>query len=109
MANSTKKVRISVGKKANPHEGTHLADYLRKEYKKPNIRRGAEKMRVQLAVGRMIRRVLKQQKMSLRELARRMGGSISQAQRLLNDDNVNLETLTKFAMATGKDLKIELH
>lgn len=92
----------------NPYRGTNLDDFLKEEFKNPRIKKGAEEMRLKLAVGRMVRRIAKQQRLSFRALAKRMGGSISQIQRLMSDENVNLDTLTKFAVATGKKLHIEL-
>ena len=85
----------------NPYRGSKLEDFLKEEFRDPEIRKGAEQMRLKLAVGRMVRRIAKQKKLTIRALAKRMGGSISQIQRLMNDENVNLDTLSKFAVATG--------
>lgn len=92
----------------NPYRGTNLNDFLKEEFKDPKIKKGAEEMRLKLAVGRMVRNIAKQQRLSIRLIAKKMGGSLSQVQRLMNDENVNLDTLTKFAIATGKKLYIEM-
>ena len=94
--------------KKNPYRGTNLDDFLKEEFKNPAIKKGAEQMRLKLLVGQMVRRIVKQQKLSFRSLAKRMGGSISQIQRLMSDENINLDTLAKFAVATGKKLHIEI-
>lgn len=92
----------------NLYRGSNLDDFLKEEFRNPDIKKGAEEMRLRLAVGRMVRKITKQQRLSFRSLAKRMGGGISQIQRLMNDENINLDTLAKFAVATGKKLRIEL-
>lgn len=95
-------------KKTNPHIGSDFRDFLEGKLKNPSFRKEFEKVRLNLSVSAMVRRIMQHQRLSLRALAKRMQSSISQVQRLLNDENVSLETLAKFATATGKKLFINL-
>lgn len=56
----------------------------------------------------MVRRILKHKKMSLRALAKKMDSSVSQVQRLIQDDNVSLDTLARFAAATGSNVSVQI-
>ena len=92
----------------NIHEGAKLEDFLKEEFKDPEIKKEAEAIRLGLEIGQMIKRIIKQQKLSFRTLAQKMGGSLLQVQRLINNDNVNLNSLSKFAIATGKTLRVHI-
>lgn len=94
--------------KKNPHKGADFSDFLKEELKDPAFRREFEKARLNLTVGATVRRIMKHHKLSVRALAKRMQSSVSQVQRLLDDENVSLETLAKFAAATGKKLSVEI-
>lgn len=94
--------------KINPHRGSSFYDHLKDELKDPEFRRGFEKARAEIMLGQLIRRIVKQQRLSIRQLAKRMKSSVSQVQRLMSDANVSIEALAKFAAATGKKLTIQL-
>lgn len=95
-------------KKTNPHRGSSFSDFLKGELKDPNFRREFEKVTAELLIGQEVRRIAKEKGLSVRELARRMKTSVSQVLRLMNDANVSIEALARFAAATGKRLSIEL-
>lgn len=95
-------------KKTNPHRGSSFADFLGKDLKDPKFQREFAKATTELLVGQTVRRIAKEKRLSVRELARRMKTSISQVLRLMNDANVSIEALARFAAATGKRLCIEL-
>lgn len=95
-------------KKSNPHVGSDFKDFLAEQLKSPAFRREFEKARLNLSVGATVRRIMRHHKLSVRALAKRMQSSVSQVQRLLDDENVSLETLAKFAAATGKKLSVEI-
>lgn len=95
-------------KKTNPHRGSSFADFLAKDLKDPKFQREFSKATTELLVGQTVRRIAKEKRLSVRELARRMKTSISQVLRLMNDANVSIEALARFAAATGKRLCIEL-
>lgn len=94
--------------KKNPHKGSSFSDFLKEELKDPAFRREFEKAVAEIRIGQMVRRIVKQKKLSIRGLAKRMQTSISQVQRLMNDANVSVEALARFAAATGKKLSIDL-
>ena len=95
-------------KKTNPHRGSSFSDFLRDELKDPAFRREFEKVAAELMIGQEVRRIAKQKRLSVRQLAKRMKTSISQVQRLMNDANVSIDALARFAAATGKRLSIVL-
>ncbi len=95
-------------KKLNPHRGSSFSEFLKEELKDPGFRREFQKATTELMVGQMVRRIIKQKKLSVRQLARKMKSSVSQVQRLMNDENVSIEALSRFAAATGKKLSIDL-
>ena len=92
----------------NPHRGSSFSDLLKEELKNPEFRREFQKATTELIVGQTVRRIIKQKRLSVRQLAKRMKSSVSQVQRLMNDANVSIEALARFATATGKKLSIEL-
>lgn len=95
-------------KKNNPHRGSSFSDFLRSELKDPDFRREFERVTAELLIGQEVRRITKEKRLSIRQLAKRMRTSISQVQRLMNDANVSIDALARFAAATGKRLSIEL-
>lgn len=95
-------------KTSHKHAGSDFKDFLNDKRGDPSFNREFVKARLNLSLGAMIRRIMKHKKLSIRALAKKMKSSVSQVQRLLNDENVNIETLTKFAAATGKKLSIDL-
>ena len=95
-------------KKKNPHIGSDFKDLLNEELKDPEFKREFEKARLRIAVGAMVRRIAKQKKLSVRILAKKMRSSPSQVQRLLEDRNISLDTLAKFAAATGKEITVNM-
>jgi len=94
--------------KTNPHRGSSFNDHLREELKDPEFRREFEKARAEIVIGQMVRRIVKQKRLTIRQLAKRMKSSVSQVQRLMSDANVSIDALAKFAAATGKKLSIQL-
>ena len=95
-------------KKDNPHRGSSFSDFLKEDLKDPEFKREFEKVTAELMVGQLVRRITQQKRLSIRQLAKRMRTSISQVQRLMNDANVSIEALARFATATGKKLSIEM-
>lgn len=95
-------------KQTNPHRGSSFSDFLKDELKDPDLRREFEKITAELLIGQEVRRIAKEKRLSIRQLAKRMRTSISQVQRLMNDANVSIDALARFAAATGKRLSIEL-
>lgn len=94
--------------KMNPHRGSSFSDFLKEELKDPEFRREFQKATAEIMIGQMVRRIVKQKRLSIRQLARRMRSSISQVQRLMSDANVSVDALARFAAATGKKLSIQL-
>ena len=95
-------------RKTNPHRGASFGDFLAGELKDRDFKREFEKVTTELLVGQEVRRIAKEKHLSIRELAKRMRTSLSQVQRLMNDANVSIDALARFAAATGKRLSIEL-
>lgn len=94
--------------KKNPHKGSSFSDFLKEELRDSAFRREFEKATAEIRIGQMVRRIVKQRKISIRQLAKRMKTSVSQVQRLMNDANVSVEALARFAAAMGKKLLINL-
>ena len=94
--------------KHNTHRGSSFSEFLKEELKDPEFRREFERATAEILIGQTVRRIAKEKRLSVRELARRMKTSISQVLRLMNDANVSIEALARFAAATGKRLSIEL-
>lgn len=94
--------------KKNPHQGSNFSDFLKAELKDSAFRREFEKATAEIKIGQMVRRIVKQKKISIRQLAKRMRTSVSQVQRLMDDANVSIDALARFAAAMGKRLLINL-
>ena len=95
-------------RKKNPHKESSFSHFLKRELKDPAFRREFEKASAEIKIWQMVRRIVKQKKLSIRQLAERMQTSVSQVQRLMSDANVSLESLARFAAAIGKKLSIAL-
>lgn len=92
----------------NPHRGSSFADFLAEECSDPQFRREFDRVAAELLIGQTVRRIAKEKRLSIRQLAKRMRTSISQVQRLMNDANVSIDALARFAFATGTRLSIQL-
>jgi len=93
--------------KKNEHVGSDVMEDLKKRLKDEKFKTKFEKQRLKVSIGQMVKRIAKEKKLSIRQLAEKMHSSVSQIQRLIEDRNVSLETLVKFANATGKKLEIK--
>lgn len=94
--------------KMNPHRGSRFSDFLKEELRDREFAREFQKATAEIMIGQMVRRIVKQKRLSIRQLARRMRSSVSQVQRLMSDANVSVDALARFAAATGKKLSIQL-
>lgn len=94
--------------RTNPHRGSSFSDFLKEELKDPEFSREFQKVTAEIMIGQMVRRIVKQKRLSIRQLAKRMRSSVSQVQRLMSDANVSIDALARFAAATGKKLTIQL-
>lgn len=94
-------------KKKNPHVGSDVLKDLQKKLKKPEFRKEYEAARLHLAVGQAARKIAEKKSLSVRLLAKKMQASPAQVERLFQDKNVTLDTLAKFAVATGKSVHID--
>lgn len=81
---------------------------LERDLKNPEFKRDFEAMKTEIYLSEMIKRILQQCKISIRKLAKRMGTSKSQVERMINEPAANLgvDTLIRFAIAVNKKLKI---
>lgn len=94
----------------NPHMGENFRTYLKRQLKDPAHRRGYELARARLRLQMKIQALAKQKKLSIRQLAKRMGTSGTQIQRLLNTESekdFRLGTLVGISQALGKELVID--
>lgn len=94
--------------KTNPHRGSSFSNFLKEELKDPEFAREFQKVTAEIMIGQMVRRIVKQKRLSIRQLAKRMRSSVSQVQRLMSDANVSIDALARFAAATGKKLSIQI-
>ncbi len=88
------------------NRGSNFDDFLREEGLLEEVEALAAKRLIAYELGRIMAR----EKLSKAALARRMGTSRSQVDRLLDPDNesVTLATLAKAAAAVGQRLKVSL-
>ncbi len=93
--------------KKNIHIGSDVLADLKKRLKSPIFKEEYERARLQLAIGKEARKIAREKKMTVRHLAQKMHASPAQVERLFNDQNVTLDTLAKFAVATGKTVSVE--
>ena len=95
--------------KKNPYLGENFRTYLKRKLKDPEYRRGYELARARLKLQLKIQETVKQKHLSIRQLAKRMGTSGTQIQRLLDtetDKDFRLGTLVRISQALGKELVI---
>lgn len=94
--------------KRNPYIGRSVDKVLHEKMKNEDFRESYLKTRAELDLAREMKSILARKKIGLRALARRMHTSVSQAQRLTDDrvKSFNLDTLVRFAVATGTKLQI---
>lgn len=92
--------------KRNPHIGSDFDDFLRDEGFLDEVQTVA----VKRVVAFQLERAMKAERLTKTEMARRMGTTRAQLDRLLAPDNpsATLASLVKAANAVGKRLKISL-
>ncbi len=90
----------------NKHIGSKLDEFLEEEGVLPEV----EAIAVKRVIAYQLGELMKAQRMTKTQLAKRMGTSRSALERLLDPDNtsVTLLTLERAAKALGKHIKIEL-
>lgn len=88
------------------HIGSNFDDFLEEE----GLLAEAEAIAVKRVIAFQLGELMKEQKLTKTQLAKRMGTSRSSLERLLDPDNasVTLLTLERAAKALGKHIKIEL-
>jgi antitoxin HicB len=93
-------------RKSNRHRGSKFDDFLREQAIFDDVQAAA----VKRALAEAIEESMKEGKLSKVEMARRMGTSRSQLDRVLDPayTAVQLDTLIKAASAVGRDLRISL-
>jgi len=93
-------------RKRNRHRGSNFDDFLRDEAIFEDVQAAA----VKRALAEAVAEAMKDAKLSKVEMARRMGTSRSQLDRVLDPayTAVQLDTLIKSASAVGRDLRISL-
>ena len=94
----------------NPYLGENFRTYLKRKLKDPAHREGYELARARLKLQMKIQEMAKKKHLSIRQLARKVGTSGTQIQRLLDtesDKDFRLGTLTRIAQALGKELVID--
>ncbi len=94
------------GKKANPHIGAIVDDWLREE----GIHEEVTARAIKKVLAWQVEQAMKEQGLSKSAMARRMKTSRPALDRLLDPENhaVTLNTLTKAARAVGRQIKLEL-
>jgi len=93
-------------RKGNRHRGSSFDDFLREQAIFDAVQAAA----VKRALAEAVAEAMEEAKISKVEMARRMGTSRSQLDRVLDPANtaVQLDTLIKAASAVGRDLRISL-
>lgn len=94
----------------NPHIGENFRTYLKRELKDPEHRKAYELARARLKLQLKIQELAKQKRLSIRQLAKKMGTSGTQIQRLLDTESekdFRLGTLIGISQALGKELVID--
>lgn len=102
---AAKKRRVTA---TNPHIGGDALKDIDSWLKNDEFRAEYERVRQQITVDVAVKRIMKHQKWTVRTLAKKMGTSLSQVQRLTEGKNVTIDTLSKFAAATNSEFKINL-
>ncbi|HEC12939.1 MAG TPA: Fis family transcriptional regulator [Acidiferrobacteraceae bacterium] len=92
--------------KPNKHIGSRFDDFLDEE----GLLAEAEALATKRVIASQLRELMKEQKLSKMQLAKRMKTSRSALERLLDPDNpsTTLLTLERAAKALGKSIRIEL-
>jgi hypothetical protein len=90
----------------HPHEGSSFDDFLREE----GIYNEVTSTAIARVLAWQLRQQMEQQGLTKVEMARRMGTSRSQLDRLLKPDSagVTLDTIHRAAKAVGREVRIEL-
>ena len=90
----------------NKHSGSSFDDYLKEEGIQNEVYAGAYKQ----MFARQIKKAMKQQKISMKEMAQELNTSRSQINRILDPDNeaTRVESLVKIANAVGGHVEINL-
>lgn len=93
-------------RKANPHIGSDFDDFLRED----GIYDQAEAVAVKRVLAYELERSMQRAQLTKTDMAKRMGTTRAQLDRLLNPENpaTTLQTLVKAAGAVGKRVKISL-
>jgi antitoxin HicB len=91
--------------KKRPHLGSNFDDFLSKE----GLLADAQAVAIKRVVAFQVAQMMKKQRISKTEMARRMKTSRSALDRLLDPGNgsVTLQTLERAAQALGKRLRVE--
>ena len=97
---------MSKKRKKNPHHGSTLDDFLKKEGVLEEFRAAA----VKEVIAWQIEKAMKDQRLSKNQMAELMQTSRAQLDRLLDPEqgNVTLETLHRAARVLGRELRVEL-
>jgi DNA-binding Xre family transcriptional regulator len=97
---------MSKQKKRNPHHGSTLDDFLKKEGVLEEFRAVA----VKEVIAWQIQKAMKERKLSKNRMAALMQTSRAQLDRLLDPEqgNVTLETLHRAAHVLGRELRVEI-
>ena len=93
-------------KKANPHIGSDFDEFLREE----GVYDQAQAVAVKRVLAHQLERNMQKAQLTKTDMAKRMGTTRAQLDRLLNPENpsTTLQTLVKAAGAVGKRVKISL-
>ena len=94
-------------KEENLYLGSRFENHLKEKFKNPEFKIAFDQARLKRKLSQKTRTLMKLRKMSIRKLAQKMDTNISQVQRLINEENVSIDTLVRFATAIGKKLVIE--
>jgi antitoxin HicB len=94
------------GTKANPHVGSDFDDFMKEE----GLYDEAQAVAVKRVLAFQLERDMQKARLTKAAMARKMGTSRAQLDRLLNPENpsTTLQTLVKAAGAVGKRVKIVL-
>jgi antitoxin HicB len=94
------------GRKANPHIGSDFDEFLREE----GVYDRTQAVAVKRVLAYELERSMQKAQLTKTDMAKRMGTTRAQLDRLLNPENpaTTLQTLVKAAGAVGKRVKISL-
>ena len=97
---------IKAGTKANPHVGSDFDDFMKEE----GLYDEAQAIAVKRVLAFQLERDMLKARLTKAAMARRMGTTRAQLDRVLNPENpsTTLQTLVKAAGAVGKRVKIVL-